>query len=774
MLSSCPVELPKRLGWLKSGRFLRLLSVLAALAILAGVLYNAVMVDRIPPTYQITVSNTTSSGLAVPLTSIDVSFSEEVRRETAENAFSLTESIPSPPAASAVPSIRATLVPTATLLATDTPSTSGSPSISTAPGAPKDSPETSPSASPTATPTSAPTATPSASASPSAPATLAPPRIVPIAGTFYWQGLKLIFTPSARLPLSSKFHVHIAAGVEDRAGNPQGGTGDLDFATVGGPEVLSMSPAGDSVSIAVDAPIEITFDRLMDTPKVIAGLTISPEITYQASWNGPLLTLEPSNPLDYGTTYTVTIGDPAADTDGTKLGQYVSSFKTVGVGLNVESLIPAGGLAGASVYSPIAVVFNEPIDPSSIGGAIKVSPSVSGTIRAISPVRNQTGTAPAVPTPTASGPTAIVFTPDNPLAPHTTYFVTLSPTVKRIDGQVTSGRTWTFITGDPPVNALNQIAFISPRSGVDNVWLMNPDGSNQREVTAEMAPVSAYDISGDGLTIAYSTGGVVKKMSLSGQNLTTLTAGGNVEYAPTITPDGTGLVVARRDSNGKDLGYWRYALVSGADTRQLTPDGAPDPNAQIIDGLAGNPGMPYWAPRAALTADGSTMLVVRGADDGVELVDTTGAKKPLLLGLKGNSRPVWVQSDGAFYLAGSDDNGLNWASWRISLSGAMAKVGDAASDVAAVGGGVALVVRSSDGSFHLVIDPAKGESPRPLTDDAAYSESSPSPSPNGSAVVFSRVGARSPEVTFGIWIVNVDGTGLTNLSLDGTSPRWIA
>ena len=113
VLSSCPVELPTRLGWLKSGRFLRLLSVLAALAILAGVLYNAVMVDRIPPTYQITVSNTTSSGLAVTLTSIDVSFSEEVRRETAEDAFSLTESVPSVPAASAVPSIRATLVPTA-------------------------------------------------------------------------------------------------------------------------------------------------------------------------------------------------------------------------------------------------------------------------------------------------------------------------------------------------------------------------------------------------------------------------------------------------------------------------------------------------------------------------------------------------------------------------------------------------------------------------------------------------------------------------------------
>jgi hypothetical protein len=54
---------------------------------------------------------------------------------------------------------------------------------------------------------------------------------------------------------------------------------------------------------------------------------------------------------------------------------------------------------------------------------------------------------------------------------------------------------------------------------------MNPDGSNQREVTSELAPVTGYDISGDGLTIAYAAGGVVKKMSIAGANPTTLTPG---------------------------------------------------------------------------------------------------------------------------------------------------------------------------------------------------------------------------------------------------------
>ena len=45
---------------------------MAALAVLSAILYNAVMVDRIPPTYQIKVSSLSSSGLAMTLTSVDV------------------------------------------------------------------------------------------------------------------------------------------------------------------------------------------------------------------------------------------------------------------------------------------------------------------------------------------------------------------------------------------------------------------------------------------------------------------------------------------------------------------------------------------------------------------------------------------------------------------------------------------------------------------------------------------------------------------------------
>ena len=692
MLSSCPVELPKRLGLLKSGRFFRLVSALAALALLGGILYNAIMVDRLPPTCTIQVSSLTTTGLARTLTSINVSFSEAVKKDTAEGAFAMTEEIV---------------------------------------GTPK------------------------------------------IAGTFHWQGNKLIFTPSAKLPLSTRFHVHVAAGVQDYAGNSQDGTQDLDFTTVGAPKVSSVVPASGLEGVPVDQSIEITFDREMDTQKVIAGLTLEPAITYQASWNGPVLTLKPAIPLEYATTYTVRIGDPAVDQDGTQLPSYTTTFKTVGIGLRVTTLVPAPNTAGVSIDTQIAVMFDTPIDPTSIDGAITVTPAVTGSTEAISLPDDGKPASKATPTPATSAANVLVFTPDNPLQPDTTYFVTLSSTVKRTDGQVASGRTWTFITGVPPANALNQIAFISPRSGIDNLWLMNPDGSNQREVTSELVPVTGYDISGDGMTIAYGAGGIVKKMSLSSDTVTTLTSTGTFEYAPTITPDGTGVVLGRRGPDGTDLGYW---LVNGTDTRQLTKTGAPALGSMtpVAGGASEGPGTSPWAPRAAFTSDGSTMLLGRGGDGGLELVDMSGAGNPTIdVNLQGNSRPVWVQADSAFYVVGSDDNGATWSCWRVDLSGAATRMGAAASDLTSSGSSLAMIVHAADGWSHVTYLSTAGGTPRPLTDDPSFSESEPSFSPDASAVVFARTGSRLPDVSAGIWKVNVDGSGLTSLSPDGYAPRWV-
>jgi hypothetical protein len=694
---SCPVELPTRMGWLKSGRFLRLLSALTALAVLAAILYNATIVDRVPPTFSIHVISTSAGGQALTLTAIDVDFSKEVNRTTAEAAFSIT------------------------------PNTQGS---------------------------------------------------------FHWQGLKLIWTPSTKLPLSTDFKVHMASGVQDLAGNVQGGTADLKFTTVGAPTVTAVSPPADQPA-PVDAPIQITFDRPMDPQNVVAGLKVSPSFSYEVSWKGPVLTLTPTGPLQYGTEYTLTIGDPAVDTDGNQLlPDYVTTFTTVSIGLRVTALIPAPKVAGVSVHSQIAVIFDGPVDPATVADAISITPPVSGSTKVATLPDDRT--APAAPTaapsasavPTPTGPTnnVLLFTPNSPLAANTTYSVTTSTTVRRVGGQASPQQAWTFTTGEPPVNALNQIAFISDHGGIANVWLMNPDGTSQREVTSELVPVSGFDVSGDGSTIAYGAGGVVKKMSISGDAQQTLTAAGSMEYAPTFTPDGTGLIVGRRDATGADQGYWRIPLISGTDPRQVTPDGAPNLGSTSIsgDGLTSKPSPTGWGPRAAFSQDGKSMLVVRGSDGGVVLVDMSGANPPRTINLVGDSRPVWVQNDSAFYVAASADHGTTWADWRVTPDGAVTNVGPAEGDIDTSGDGALTFLVSATGDVtHVAYASSSTRVLTLLTNNPAYSETSPSFSPDGHMVVFGRVSADSPTISAGIWIVKPDGSGLTNLATDGAYPRWL-
>ena len=689
VLSSCPVELPKRLGWLKSARALRLASALVGIAVLGVVLYNATAVDRVPPTYAIQLSSTSGNGVAFVRTSIKVAFSEDVKPDEAQQAFSITPSV---------------------------------------------------------------------------------------GGSFHWQGSTMIFTPSNKLPLSSTFHVHMAPGVEDLSANVQNGSGDLTFTTVGPPVVKSVVPDPNAQGVAVNTTIVITFDRLMDTQKALQGLIIEPAVPYSATWQGAVLTLTPTKPLNYDVAYTIKLGAPAVDNDGSKLDAYVTSFRTVGIGLRALALYPTPNVyGGVSVQSKVAVVFDGPIDVSSIANSIQLTPPVSGSISVVSLPDDRHPQGQPTATPSGSGSNVLVFTPAGPLAAHTSYTVTLSSGIRRIDGQAAASQTWTFTTGEQSTSALGQIAFLSDRSGVNNLWLMNSDGTDQRQVTSELVPVTGFDISGDGTTVAYAAAGVVKLMSIGG-DIKYATAAGRYEYAPAFTADGTGLIVGRRDAAGTDLGYWRIPVVSGADQTQILPNGAPLLGSVELagNGLTRSAGLPSWASRAAFSQDDGWMLVVRGSDNVVDLVDLTGAHQPVKLKLIASSRPVWVESEDSFYLAGSDDNGASWAYWRVSTAGVAVRLGASVVDLAAdANGNLILLVEGLDGADHLEFRRSATGGTAPMTADPGLSDRSPSFSPDGEVIVFGRVDSHDPTKSEGIWAVRSDTTGLVQLSPDGAYTRWV-
>jgi hypothetical protein len=608
----------------------------------------------------------------------------------------------------------------------------------------------------------------------------------PIPGTLSWNETTLIFTPSQGLPTKTRFTVTVDKGFEDLAGNmAPAGLDPWAFETVGRPLVLNTAPATGADKVPVDTPLAITFDRLMDPTTVERAIEIQPAAQFHASWAGATVTLTWETPLQFGATYQVTIDPTATAEDGAKLvDAFTTRFTTVTASLGSGTTVPSDGVAGISVRTPIAVVFDGQIDPGSVGSALDITPSVQGATDVVT-VPTDTNPAPPVgsaesPSPSTTGGTMLVFQPSGPLAPHTTYTVTLKPVVTRAGspGQVAPGKTWSFTTGQPTRSGQNQIAFLSAHGGIRNVWLMNPDGSNPRQLTDELAPVAGFDVAGDGARIAWSAGGQIHLMQIDGGGEQTLTTGGQFEYAPFFTADGKSLIVGRRDATGADQGYWLVPL-GGGDERQILPTGAPPLGSSDLagDGVSTGEGSPVWAPRAAFDAVGRRVMLTTGSGD-VWLVDldaaspATGATDT---GLVASDAPVWAPTSGRFFVVGRHASDGADALWSISLEGSTIKRADADGSVAvAADGSIAVLIRDTSAATHIAVGRIAGlPTIRSLTSAIDLWDRWPAFAPDGKTVLFARVPAANRDVSAGIWTADVSSGRVTALTTDGAFPRWL-
>jgi hypothetical protein len=605
-------------------------------------------------------------------------------------------------------------------------------------------------------------------------------RIDPyVAGTISWDGSTAIFSPSAKLPQDTAFAVFVDPGFEDLAGNAA--TTGLEawaFRTVGSPQVLTVDPGDATDGVPVDTPITITFDRLMDTSAVEAAIAIEPAASFLAAWSGQSVTLTVESPLAYGTEYTVRVGTGASDTDGNRLrATHETRFTTVAAGLGIRSTVPAAGVAGVSVQTPVAVAFDGPIEPATAQEALQITPPVSGTIELLAAASD----AEPRPSPDATDPdaTILVFRPAQPLAPHTTYTVTLNPVVAPLGSpdEVAAGRTWTFTTGQPATSGQNQIAFFSDRAGVRNVWLMNPDGSNARQLTAELVPVSSFDVTADGSRVAWAAGGAIRVMAIDGSDQRTLTTDGRFEYGARFSPDGRSLLVGRRDAAGEDSGYWLVPLETGAgDERQILPLGAPPLGSVELggDGIDAGEGLPVWAIRAAFSSDGRH-LALTVADGHVRLLDLDATDDPgteVLRAAAGG--PVWSDDLGAFLVVGQAGDEAVDGLHAVRPDGTRTRLFDAVGTVAVAGDGrVAVLLRDGEVTRVATGHPGTSGGPRTLTTDAGLADRWPVFAPDGASVLFGRVVVGGGTASQGIWTVDVTSGSLTRLTTDGAYPRWL-
>jgi hypothetical protein len=406
-------------------------------------------------------------------------------------------------------------------------------------------------------------------------------------GAFSWSGTQMTFTPAARLPLQSAFKVRIEAGVRDRAGNSMAAPSTLfSFETVGNPSVVASDPADGDQQVALDTQIQIDFSTLMDTASVDRALVILPSIQTRLRWSGERLSIEPFAALQPNQQYLVRLTTSARDQAGTPLQQeFTLSFQTVRESLSAVTLVPADQVEGVASTTPIAVIFDRPLDPSSISGSmLTITPAVAGSLDAVA--------APGAAGLANGGPRILRFQPSGPLRSNTTYDVHLAPGLRGADGvRLASELSWTFTTGAPVTTLSNQIVFLSDRAGVANLWAMNTDGTNQRQLSAELSPVTDYAIAPDGRSFIVGDGAVLVLERADTSNRRLLTEAGTIEFDPAFSPDGDTIVFGRADpAMGSGLGLWTRT-ADGGDPRavQLPAPASPSPMATPSAVASGSP-----------------------------------------------------------------------------------------------------------------------------------------------------------------------------------------
>jgi uncharacterized protein YkwD len=214
--------------------------------------------------------------------------------------------------------------------------------------------------------------------------------------------------------------------------------------TVATPPLAPIVPLADqsfnarvAAGSQLTAPVSITFSAPMDATSVAASLEVEPATDVQLSWSadGTKLTVTPKVRWAPATYHTITVRPGALGQSGRPMGVPARAvFLTRSV---TSGTIVATTVAGsrAHVGTAFEITFNHPVAIAPVRAAFSISPAVTGTLDRV-----------AAP----SGAAAFLFTPTEPLAPATTYTVTLGSLVDADGAEIESPHSIAVKTASAP------------------------------------------------------------------------------------------------------------------------------------------------------------------------------------------------------------------------------------------------------------------------------------------------------------------------------------
>jgi hypothetical protein len=272
-------------------------------------------------------------------------------------------------------------------------------------------------------------------------------------------------------------------------------------------------------------------------------------------------------------------------------------------------------------------------------------------------------------------------------------------------------------TPTPGPGPSGRIAFTSNRDGLDQIFVMNSDGSGQTRLTNDSAQDWGPDWSPDGSEIAFTSNRAVVGVDIyvinadgSGQTRVTDNPATYWDDGPAWSPDGAKIAFASIRDGSQDV----YVMPAdgSSETRLTTTSGGDEE--------------PAWSP------DGSKIAFTSSRDWNNEIyaMNADGTQQMNL------SNNAWIEHEPAWSPDGS----------RIAFTS------------------------TRDGNNEIYVMNADGTDQTRLTNNSA-DDRSPAWSPDGSNIAF----ASDRDGNYEIYVMNADGSGQTNVTNDpghDTTPAW--
>ena len=197
----------------------------------------------------------------------------------------------------------------------------------------------------------------------------------------------LLAIPLERYEAGTTYTFRVGPPAITSSGMPLQEDNFLQFTTVESgpvPRVLETTPVNGQFDASPGQTIEIYFSQPMNPASVESGIETSPTIKYAVQWlqGNTVAVLQPLEPLEFNTTYTVSISPAVLSATGVPLeGGYDLSFFT---GLEdppeISGTSPADGQIDIPRNYTIEICFERPMDTASVEAALEVTPNFDYTV----------------------------------------------------------------------------------------------------------------------------------------------------------------------------------------------------------------------------------------------------------------------------------------------------------------------------------------------------------------------------------------------------------